>query len=488
MPLSNRDMEECLALDKWLCEDSLHYFVTQAFPILEPKRIFFDGWHIEAICEHLEACLSGEIRELLINMPPRHMKSLLVSVCFPAWVWCRAPEKRFLSASYAKSLSIRDSVKTRRLIQSSWYQERWGDKFFLTGDQNAKERFENNATGYRIATSVGGTGTGEGGDFISVDDPHKVREAESKIQREGVLAWWDDEMSSRENDPRTGCKIITMQRIHEADLSGHVITQGGYTHLMLPARYEPERKCVTSIGWKDPRSKTGELLWKERFDEKSLTKIETRMGVKTTAGQLQQRPAPADGIIFKRAWLGQFYKESPAEIAAKMEFLALSIDLPFDEGGTYAVFQVWGRKGSNKYLLDQTRGQVGFVEQQTMFSTMVAKWPSLSVKWIEKKANGAAIISALKEKYSGLVPILPQGSKEVRAEAVAPEFESGNVWLPLPEYAPWVHDFIEEMIVFNNGLYNDQVDACTQALNRLKSQDFMDWAPISLQKVSTWNG
>lgn len=485
--LSPSELEELIALDVAMSEKSLHYFISKAFKILEPKRQFVDGWHIRAICEHLEACYTGEIRELLINMPPRHMKSLAVSVGFNAWVWTKKPDKRFLSASYAGSLSIRDSVKTRRIIQSDWYQARWGNKFQLTGDQNAKAKFENNYYGYRLATSVGGTGTGEGGDFICADDPHKVTEAESKPVRESVLEWWDEEMSSRENDPKTGCKIIVMQRINEKDLSGHVLQQGGYVHLMLPAEFEPERKCITQIGWEDPRTEKGELLWPDRFDKPNLDKLKSRMGSRVAAGQLQQRPAPEEGNIIKRAWW-KFYKEVPSDLSR----LALSADLTFKDGekNDYTVIQIWGKRKADKYLLDQVRAHAGITEQITMLKSLLKKWegnvPGVDAKWIEDAANGAALVSLCKKEIPGMLAVPPRGSKVARAEAIAPQAESGNLYLPHPDICPWINDYIEEWAVFPNGSNDDQVDATSLGVSKLSEGFDSDWLPISLTGQSKW--
>lgn len=482
MSLSTTEAERAIEVDKEIANRSLYGFTKRAFSILEPKRQFIGGWHLEAICEHLEACYAGEIQELLINIPPRHMKSILASVMFPAWVWTKAAEKRFLCSAYAKSLSIRDSVKTRRIIQSQWYQSRWGSHFRLTGDQNAKEKFENDKTGYRIATSVGGAGTGEGGDFVCVDDPHKVREAESAKVREGVLDWWDQEMSSRENDPKTGCKIITMQRVHEKDLSGHVLAKGGYVHLMLPAEFEPERKCFTEIGFEDPRTERGQLIWEKRVDKPALDKLKRSMGTRTAAGQLQQRPSPAEGDIIKREWF-QFYRTIPEDL----EFKALSVDLSFSEGSnnSFAVFQAWGRKGPNKYLLGQTRRQIGFNDQLIAFQNMITTWVP-DAKWVEKKANGAALIDVAKKKIDGIIAVEPHGSKEARLEAVSPQIEAGNVWLPHEDIAPWINDYIDELVTFPNSEFDDQVDATTQALTKLSDGLITDWEPISLTGESKW--
>ena len=260
--LSRSDVFE--VIDREEATRHLREFVRQAWPVPEPTTAYVHGWPLDAICEHLEAITSGQIRNLLITVPPRHMKSLAVSVFWPSWEWIRWPGRRWLFARYAATLSIRDSLQCRRLIQSLWYQRGWGDRFLLTGDQNEKRRFENDRGGSRIASSVGGSNTGEGGDRVVVDDPHNVNEAESAPVRQAVINWWDTVMSTRLNDPKTGAKVIVMQRVHQRDLGGHVLEQGGYEHLCLPAEYEGNRR-KTVIGWSDPRQQIGELLWPERF-------------------------------------------------------------------------------------------------------------------------------------------------------------------------------------------------------------------------------
>src|SRR5579862_6535508 len=279
-------------IDAEMASRGLREFVRQAWSIVEPSTPFVPGWHIEAIIDHLEAVSRGEIRNLLINVPPQHMKGLLVSVFFPAWEWIRWPERRWLYSSYAATLSIRDSVKCRRLIESPWYQARWGHVFALTGDQNAKSRFDNNRSGYRLSTSVGGSVTGEGGDRIICDDPHKVDEVESDTARKNAIDWWDVAMSTRVNDPKTSAKVVVMQRCHQQDRSGHLLEQGDWEHLCLPAEYESSR-AATSIRFADPRQEHGELLWPERFGAAEIESLKRSLGSYAAAGQLQQRPSPA---------------------------------------------------------------------------------------------------------------------------------------------------------------------------------------------------
>ena len=473
-------------IDRELATRSFREFVRQAWPVIEPLTPFMPGWHIDAIIEHLEAVTRGQIRNLLINVPPRHMKSLLASVLWPAWEWILHPERRWLYSSYAASLSIRDSVKCRTLIESPWYQRFWGDRYALTSDQNTKIRFDNNRSGYRIATSVGGTATGEGGDRIVCDDPHNVQEAESDAIRKSTLDWFDVVMSTRVNDPRTAAKVVVMQRCHQRDLSGHLLAQGGWEHLRLPAEFE-EPKCVTLIGWTDPRTLSGELLWHDRFGPNEIADLKVSLGSYAAAGQLQQRPSPAGGGIFKRHWF-RFWQprganlppvmvqlpdgtqtsipaiEAPQQVDEQIQ----SWDCSFKDLDTsdYVVGQVWARRGAFFLLGDQVRGRMDCPGTVRAVRELTHKWPRTVAKLIEDKANGSAVIQMLAHEIPGLLPVNPSGGKIARAQAISPLVEAGNVYLPHPEYAPWVNDFIEECIQFPNGAHDDQVDAMTQAILR----------------------
>lgn len=275
--------------DRELCETSLLEFLKRGWQFIDPAP-FIPGWHLEAIAEHLQAVTDGSIRRLIINVPPRTSKSSLCSVAWPAWTWaqtelgpCSGPQVQFLSASYAHTLSLRDSVKTRRLIQSSWYQKNWGSRFSLTGDVNTKGRFENSKGGYRLATSVDGTTTGEGGQIILVDDAMNASEVESDLVRTNTLQWWDEVMGSRLNDPATGAYVVIMQRLHQMDLTGHIITreQDDWVWLMLPMHHDAGRHCITYVDgekfWEDPR-KGEELLCEARFSEDAVQALAKRLG------------------------------------------------------------------------------------------------------------------------------------------------------------------------------------------------------------------
>lgn len=474
-------------------------FTQIAWSIIEPATTYIHNWHLDVMAEHLEAVWKCQINDLLINMPPRHMKSIEVSVMFPAFVWTVEPSLRWLYSSYAQSLSIRDSVKMRRLIESPWYKARWGHVFELTSDQNQKLKFENNKSGYRMATSVGGSNTGEGGDIIVVDDPHNVEERESDVMREGAIDWWASVMSTRINNPRKRRRIVVMQRVHEHDLSGHLLEQGGWTHLNLPAEYEGGKCIVTGcvFHWdKDPRTVEGEPLWKDRFGKSEIQQLKKDLKEFGAAAQLQQRPAPAEGGILKRHWWrywcypgqeetlppvrvkdptsGEFLEIKPVPIPYAFDKEVQSWDMAFKDlaASSFVVGEQWGRKGPNSFLKDQVRAQMDFTATLDAVRSFNRTHKEAGEKIIEDKANGPAILSVLKSEIPGMSAHPVKGDKQARASAYAHLVRDGNIFLPHPSIAPWVEQFIHECATFPNAEYDDQVDTWSQAMDKLyKTED-----------------
>jgi len=457
---------------KTLCEIDLHEFVKEAWDIVVPAEKFQDGKHIEAICYHLQALYNREFYNLLINIPPRFGKSIICGVMFPAWAWINDATMRIVASSYAQNLSTRDNLATRRLVESAWYRERWGDRFSITTDQNEKTRFENDKKGFRLATSVGGVATGEGGDLIIVDDPHNVNEAESEVVRKGVLDWWNVTMPTRTGRGGRALRLVIMQRVHEDDLSADIIKKGNYVHLCLPMEYEsptdkqPARKGWN--GWTDWRTTDGELLWPERFDQALITATLRPPNMSTTAyaGQFQQRPAPAEGGMFQRRWW-KFYNTDPLALLAKADDKCWSWDMTFKDLSTsdYVAGTAWCRIALDFYLLPHAvRERMGFSASKTAVKACAAKWPMIHAKLVEDKANGTAIIEDLSSSVGGLIAVEPQGGKEARASVMQPYCESGNVYLPDPSIAPWIEDYMEEFRNFPNGKNDDYVDSSSQAI------------------------
>lgn len=473
-------------------ETDLSLFSQLAWRHIDPAP-YVHNWHIDAIAEHLEAVTHGHITRLLINIPPRCDKSTLVSVTWPAWIWAQdrrgplsGPQVGVLAASYAHTLSLRDSVKTRRLISSPWYQRQWGNRFKLTGDQNTKIRFDNDKGGYRIATSVDGALTGEGGDIVIVDDPHNTVEIESEAIRQSVLDWWGQSMSTRLNDPKTGAMVVVMQRLHEDDLSGHILNQGGWEHLMLPMRYDASRAFVTGLGFQDPRTEDGELLWPERFGEREVKGLEAALGSYGAAGQLQQSPLPKGGGIFKREWW-KLYPEGGEALDAEgkpvkplafppLNYIIASVDTAFTTKAEndWSALTVWGAwNGPNEsprlMLMDAWRVRLEFHD---LVEKIIATCRKRKVDRliIEPKANGISVAQEIhrlceREEF-GVTMLDPKAKDKVaRAYAVQHLWESGIVWAPDRKYADLV---IDEMASFPKGKHDDLVDTCTMAARHLR--------------------
>ncbi len=440
---------------------SLREFVGQAWPTVHFNREFISNWHIDAICEHLEAVSSGEIRRLIINVPPRSTKSFTVGVFWQAWEWIDRPGRQFLNASYALTLSIRDSVRCRRVMQSPWYQAAWGDRFRLVSDQNQKMRFENDRSGYRLATSVDGALTGEGGDIIVVDDPHNVRDAESETTREATLEWWDQSMSTRLNDPKTGAYVVIMQRVHESDLAGHILAkEAGWDHLMVPMEYEKKHPhpLRSGIGYRDPREKEGDLLWPHRMGAAEVDALKVQLGSYGTAGQLQQRPAPAEGGIIKKPWFRRY-----ATPPASFRRIVISADTATKEKeqNDPSVFEVFGQTAQGHFLLEVWRARAEFPDLERALKSLCEKWNPGAVL-IEDKSSGTPLIQRMRLERWPIIGINPQADKVSRLKGVSPMIEAGLLFLP--ESAPWLPEFEAEMITFPNATHDDQTDAASQYL------------------------
>jgi hypothetical protein len=279
--------------DAEICRRSFRAFVKAAWAVLEPGTELRWNWHMDALCEHLQAVIDGQITRLVINIGPGHTKSTIVSQCFSAWTWTRNPTLRMLCASTDLSLAIRDNRNARYLIESEWYRACYGRDFRLnetsfdmSADQNMKSYFENDHKGFRQGVSVGAKGIGKRGDLLIIDDPHDPREGDG--DREKVLDWYKQTWYSRLNDQEHGPMIIVGQRIHEDDLCGHVLKLGGWEHLCLPEEFDPARRCTTSIGWCDPRDVEGDLLWEAKFPAPVVAKLKDNLGPLGYAAQYDQ--------------------------------------------------------------------------------------------------------------------------------------------------------------------------------------------------------
>ena len=478
---------------------SLYDFVKQSWDSVEPGIPFVPSWHIEAICEHLEAVSNGEIRRLLINIPPRHSKSTIVSVMWPMWEWIAQPEQKFLAASYSGTLSIRDNLKARRLIQSPWYQDRWGHMFQLAGDQNAKQRFENDKTGYRIATSVGGTATGEGGSRLILDDPHGAQDAQSDAMRESALEWFDQVWSTRLNNPKVDAMVVVMQRLHEKDISGHILEDlKGWEHICIPAEYDSVRR-KTSLGEYDPRKVAGELICPERFGHDEIEVLKVLLGTYGTAGQLQQRPSPAGGGIIK---IEHFRLWPAAKPIPDLFFIVQSYDTAFTEktSGDPTGCCVWGvfeyEKRRHVLLLDCWNEHLGYPAlKQRVMDDWQARYggekdnvmkPSRKpdVILVEAKGSGQSLLQDLRLSNIPAVPYNPgKADKVSRAHMSTPLLEAGIFWVlesnkNKGRVRTWVQPFLDQLERFPAGEHDEMVDCWTQATIYLRDAGQLEVAVV----------
>ncbi len=487
---------------KRAAERKLYEFVRQAWHVIEPGVPFVESWHIEEICAHLEAITDGDIKRLLINIPPRHSKST-ITVMWSVWEWIEHPDHKFLCASYSGSLSIRDNLKARRLIESPWFQKRWGDRFHFTGDQNQKGRFENNKTGYRIATSVGGTATGEGGNRLLLDDPHGAQDAQSDALRGAAIEWFDMVWSTRLNNPKTDAMVTIMQRLHMKDVSGHIIEDiGGWEHICIPAEFDG-RVRRTSLGLYDPRKQKGELICPERMGVDEIKTLKLLLGSYGAAGQLQQDPTPSEGGILKvkhfRLWPST--KRMPV-----FEFLLQSYDTAFTEPkGTKKKTkqdptgcEVWGvftfNGVRNAMLLDAWDEHLGY---PALRKKVVADWtsiygadsapkPGMPTKGrrpdrilVEAKASGQSLLQDLRQGHVPAVGYNPGHSDKIsRAHQAAPILEAGLLWLPESAGSPgkpatWSDGFMRQIERFPLADHDEYVDCLTQAVIYLRDEGLL---------------
>lgn len=460
----------------------LRHFVQFFWQVIEPQTELIWGWPLDAVCDHLEAVSRGEIRDLVINIPPRHLKSTIVSVMWPAWEWLHDPTVRYLTGSYDKTLATRDAVRSRRILQSPAYldlnqDENGEQRFRLAGDQNVKSRYENNRTGHRICTSPSSAATGEGGNRIMVDDPHNVKEAQNDEQRLQVIEWWEQTMSTRRNNPKKDSRVVVMQRLHEEDLAGRCIEKG-YEHVCLPLTFESNHPHIsnTSLEFKDPRTKEGELLMPERMGMDEVAQAAIDLGTYGYAGQMQQRPKPSEGGILKKAWF-QRYEIEPSldhcdriitswDCSFKGKERTKRGELRAVSSRSYVVGQVWAFRGASCFLLDLVRDQWDIKQTIDAMLKLIKKWPQATAHLVEDKANGPAIQTLLADSVPGLIMVEPRGSKIQRAYAVAPMCEAGQVFFPTSRHSPWVDALLDELGGFPFAAHDDQVDALTQALIR----------------------
>ena len=441
------------------------YYRSEATRVLAKRRLLkfllYDGeeaWqtapHLELVCNKLHEVVAGTCKRLMVFMPPRNGKSEIVSKKFPAWYLGNNPDKEIILSSYSVDLARDFSRIARDTLKK--HSELFGEQ--VARDNSGVEQWGiEGKRGGLVAAGVGTGITGRGSEISIIDDPFKNwQEAASVTIRNNVWEWYKSTLRTRLSP--TGAIILVMTRWHEDDLAGRLLQaqkEGGeqWEVISLPACAEAGDILGRPVG---------EYLWLNRFSKQFYEDAKKALGSMLWAALYQQRPSPASGQVFQRHWW-KYYSVMPT----RFDEIIQSWDCAFKDLTTsdYVVGQVWGRIGADKYLLDQTRGKLGITATMQAIVNMTAKWPKARRKLVEDKANGTAVIELLTKKIPGLVAIEPEGGKIVRAQAVTPDIESGNVYLPNKELAPWIDDFIEEAAVFPNGKNDDQIDAATQVLN-----------------------
>lgn len=455
-----------IALEASVCQDSFYHFMRMAWKVVEPDTVYVDNWHIQAICTHLQALYEGGIpsRNLIMNVPSGHMKSLLTNVFFPAWVWTKAPKAKFLCYSYSSDLTIRDSMKCRNLIGSEWYQAHFPLEIDPRNDQ--KDAFDNKKGGYRRCFGMTSSIGGWRGDFILIDDPLEMSKSDSKAERDKVNNAYDTAISSRATDPNTYQKVIIMQRLNEEDLCGHVLEkEEQWEQLILAAEYDGERS-VSSIGFKDPRQ-IGELLWPSRFKDEYIRFQKSNLGTRGTAGQLQQRPAPLSGNTFKKEWFASryepkiigYYISSDTASSTSLESARSSIVV----GGITEDYRlipvfVWADKVEFPQLVDKLIEVASLYREDRLYDIV-----------IEKKSSGISAIQTLQQNAPEWIArkvmgYTPQLDKEARASVASTWCENGSAILPPSVGNDWMLMFEKELFEFPNGKYKDMVDAYVQLI------------------------
>jgi len=514
-----------------LAERSLYKFAEQAWHVIDPAPFVGGGFAMQAVCDHLEACADGHIRNLIINIPPRFSKSTLCGVLFPAWVWAQTentPTKgngvQLLHASYSQNLALQDSLKCRRLVESEWYTNRWGSRVQITSDQNTKSQFDLSSGGRRNTVSVGGSTTGMGGNYLIADDPNNAREANSEAVLMSTLEWWDMAWSTRLNDPKTGVKIVIQQRLNERDVTGHILSKdvGNWTHLMLPMRFEPERRIYTclmppektedgeGIYWTDPRQEEGQLLWPERFGEAEVDESERTLGPYGAAGQLQQRPQPAGGGIIKRLWWMPWQREN----FPTMSYNVGSVDLAYtakkeNDFSAMTCWGVWRDDGDvTGYVSRDIAGRIirevkaekdadvpkimltNAWKDRLEFHDLVekiiatARESKLDALLIEAKGPGISVAQEIRricgmEEFA-VYEVNPKDlDKVARMHAVVHLFAEGLIYAPTKVDDPdlfrsWAEMVVAEVEAFPKGVHDDLCDTVSQAITWMRKRGLIE--------------
>jgi predicted phage terminase large subunit-like protein len=447
-------------------------FIIKCITTTNPGIEYLHNWHVDIIADRLNMACRGEIPRLLINMPPRYLKSVCVNVAWPAWILGHTPTARILSASYSQILSTKHSLDCRLILNSSWYRQLFPDTQ-IAGDQNEKNKFMTTKRGFRFATSVGGTATGEGGDFLIVDDPHNPLQAASETKRMQAIEWFDQTFSSRLDNKKKGVIVVVMQRLHPYDLSGHILEKLGnhWEHLHIPAISESPCTYYYFSSKQTPLTiihhrNAGDILHPAREGTLELTRTKEELGSHAFAAQYQQSPILQEGGMVEARW---FKRHRLLDIdpvtSEKTEQIVQSWDAAVKAGrhNDYSVCTTWLSRNDGFYLLDVWYKRVEYPELKHAVINLADKWEPHAIL-IEDKASGQSLLQDIRrETTKPLIPIVPKQDKISRFSAVTALFEAGKVFLP--NKASWLIDYETQLLHFPNVAHDDIVDSTSQALS-----------------------
>lgn len=446
-----------------ILRQSFYSFVQRVFREVASGETFLPNWYVEAMCFELTEVAAGRCRRMLIEVPPRSLKSICASVALPAWILGHDPTRKIICVSYAQPLASQFSAMCRQVMKSEWYR-RLFPRTRISPDKDTESYFRTTAGGYRDGTSVGGTLTGKGGDLIIIDDPAKPDELMSEAQRSAVNGWYDRTLLTRLNNKSTDAIVIVMQRLHFEDLAAHVQTREKWTTLKVQAIAEEAETFRLEAGriYKRP---AGQLLDPIREPLDVLLAMKEAMGSAQFSAQYQQEPLPSDGSVVEWNWFGR-YQAVPMDHHIVQSWDCAS---KADEFNDYSVCLTFAVCGANYYLLDIFRKRLRFPELLQAVHNQAYAWRAKEIL-VEDSAAGTQIVQMMRFYASTRIAVplamRPEKDKQTRLHAVSAVIEQGRVHLP--QSAHWLEDFRVELIQFPYGRYDDQVDALSQFLGRME--------------------
>ena len=460
---------------------SLKCFLHNAFSILNPSCDFLFNWHIQYLCDVLEQVAKGNIKRVLINIPPRYLKSVICSVSFPSWLMGIDPTKRVIVASYSKTLAQKHSTDCRIIMQSEWYKKTFPNTQIANGS-NEKMKFCTTQNGFRFATSTGGTLTGEGGDILILDDPHNPVGIYNKQNRKKVVNWFTGVFSSRLNNKRKGAIIVIMQRLHCEDLSGYILEQNKKIveknkKIKIKNKLQPEWLCIELPAIAETQKdymlfdklyktrKVGNILHPRMEGQKELETIKSELGEYNFSAQYQQNPVALDGNMIKQKWLKYFKIEQIITLYNKDNLpYYISIDCASGLGteNDFTAIAIFTIQNEKFYLVNMFRLKIPYPDLKNKIIELIDKYKPKAVL-IEDKSNGSSMIQDLNTQYNIIIPIKPTKSKELRVNDILTTFEAGN--LLIAQAQNWTEELESELLSFPACKHDDQVDTISQFIN-----------------------